>query len=108
MNKTLIVYRSDDDKEPFTDWLYSLRDKVVSARIEARIARIVKGNFGDHKRFSGLIEIRFNFGKGYRVYCAEDGHVVVILLTGGDKSHQEKDIKKALAYLEDYHEQKKI
>lgn len=40
MNKTLIVYRSDDDKEPFTDWLYSLRDKVVSARIEARIARI--------------------------------------------------------------------
>ena len=108
MHKTLIIYRTKDNKEPFTEWLYSLRDKVVGTRIEARLARIEKGNFGDHKRFSGLIELRFDFGKGYRVYCAEEEQSLVLLLTGGDKSRQEKDINKALEYLEDYHEQKKV
>lgn len=108
MQKTLLVYSSKDNKEPFTDWLYSLRDKTVRARIEARLARIEKGNFGDHKRFSGLVELRFDFGKGYRVYCAEDGQYIVLLLTGGEKSRQGNDIKKALEYLEDYYEQKKI
>ncbi len=107
MQKKLLVYQTKDNKEPFSEWLYSLRDKVTSARIEARIARIPKGNFGDHKRFSGIIELRFDFGKGYRVYCAEDGQNIVLLLTGGDKG-QESDIKKALEYLEDYYEQKKI
>ena len=108
MQKDLVVYRSKDNKEPFTDWLYSLRDKIVRARIEARLARLEYGNFGDHKRFSGLVELRFDFGKGYRVYCAEDGQLIILLLTGGDKSRQEKDINKALEYLEDYYEQKKI
>jgi len=108
MQKTLIVYASKDNKEPFTEWLYSLKDRVVRARIEARLIRVEKGNFGDHKRFNGLVELRFDFGKGCRVYCAEDGQYLVLLLTGGDKSHQEKDIKKALEYLEDYNEQKKI
>ena len=108
MNKIIIVYRTKDNKEPFIEWLYSLRDKVAQARVEARLARIEKGNFGDHKRFSGLVELRFDFGKGYRVYCAEEGQSLVILLTGGDKNRQEKDINKALEYLEDYHEQKKV
>ena len=108
MQKSVLVYRDKNNKEPFTEWLYSLRDKVIRARIEARIARIENGNFGDHKRFRGIIEIRLDFGKGYRVYCAEDGNILVILLVGGDKSRQDRDIKKALEYLEDYHEQKKI
>jgi len=108
MHKTLVVYRSKDNKEPFTEWLYSLRDKIVRARIEARLIRVENGNFGDHKRFGGLLELRFDFGKGYRVYCAEDGHNIVLLLTGGDKQRQEKDVSKALGYLEDYYEQKKI
>ena len=108
MQKTLLVYRTRDNSEPFYEWLYSLKDKVTSARIEARLERVKKGNFGDFKRFSGLIELRFDFGKGYRLYCAEDGHYLVLLLNGGDKSHQEKDIRKALEYLEDYYEQKKI
>lgn len=49
-----------------------------------------------------------HFGKGYRLYCAEDGHTIVILLVGGDKSSQGKDVAKAIEYLEDYYEQKKI
>lgn len=108
MRKTLLIYRTKNNKEPFTQWLYSLRDKVVRARIEARLARIVNGNYGDHKRFGGLIELRFDFGKGYRAYCAEDGEIIVLLITGGDKSRQERDIKRAREYLEDYCEQKKI
>jgi len=105
--KTVIVYRHRD-KEPFTDWLFSLRDIVTRHRIETRIDRIRYGNYGDYKRFQGIVELRFDFGKGYRLYCGEDGHTLVVLLMGGDKSSQDKDIKKALEYWRDYHEQKKI
>jgi putative addiction module killer protein len=77
-------------------------------RVLVRLRRVEQGNYGDHKRFSGILELRFDFGKGYRVYCGEDGNTFVILLIGGDKSSQEKDIKKALEYWEEYHEQKKI
>ena len=108
MLKTLIIYRTKDNKEPFTEWLYSLDDKVLRTRIEARLARVEQGNFGEHKYFNGIIELRFDFGKGYRVYCAEDGEILVLLLTGGDKSRQSNDINKAIKYLEDYYEQKKI
>ncbi len=52
--------------------------------------------------------MRLDFGKGYRLYCGEDGHTLVVLLMGGDKSSQGKDIKKALDYWRDYHEQKTI
>ena len=106
--KTIIVYRRQDNKEPFTDWLFSLRDLVTRHRIEARIDRVRQDNYGDHKRFQGIIELRLDFGKGYRLYCTEDGSALVVLLMGGDKSSQDKDIKKALDYWRDYHEQKKI
>lgn len=108
MEKTAIVYKTPDDKEPFSDWLFSLRDITTRHRIETRIDRIRQGNYGDHKRFQRIIELRLDFGKGYRIYCGEDGHTVVILLIGGDKSSQDKDIKKALEYWREYHEQKKI
>lgn len=108
MEKSIIVYKTKDNKRPFSDWLFALRDATTRERIETRIDRIISGNYGDHKRFDGILEIRMQFGKGYRVYCGEDGHTIVVLLIGGDKSTQGKDIKKALEYLEDYHEQKKI
>ncbi|MEI8011871.1 MAG: type II toxin-antitoxin system RelE/ParE family toxin [Candidatus Omnitrophota bacterium] len=85
------------------EWLASLSD-LFRDRIEARINRIKQGNYGDHKRFHGIIEIRMDFGKGYRLYCAEDGKVIVLLLIGKDKSTQDKDIQKALAYWRDYNE----
>ena len=85
------------------EWLASLSD-LFRDRIEARINRIKQGNYGDHKRFHGIIEIRMDFGKGYRLYCAEDGKVIVLLLIGEDKSTQDKDIQKALDYWRDYNE----
>lgn len=102
--KQIIVYKTPDGKEPFVEWLFSLRDKTNRHRIEARIDRMRFGNYGDHKRFKGIIEIRFQFGKGYRIYCAEDGDTIVVLLQGGDKSTQDKDIDKALKYWRDYNE----
>lgn len=106
--KIIVIYKTQNDDEPFTDWLFSSRDKITRHRIEARIDRIRHGNYGDHKRFHGIIELRLDFGKGYRLYCGEDGHVLVVLLIGGDKSSQDQDIKKALEYWKEYHEQKKI
>jgi putative addiction module killer protein len=85
----------------------SLKDRITRARIQSKIRRIESGNYGDHKRFQGILEIKLDFGKGYRLYCGESGNTLVVLLLGGDKSTQEKDIKKALEYWEDYHEQKK-
>lgn len=108
MEKTVIVYKTKDNGEPFTRWLFALHDKITRHRMETRIDRIRQGNYGDHKRFQGIIELRLDFGKGYRIYCGEDGHALVILLIGGDKSSQDKDIKKAVGYWEDYNEQKKI
>ena len=63
----IIIYKTLDGKEPFVEWLFSLRDKALRHRIEARIERLKNGNYGDHKRFHGIIEIRMDFGKGYRI-----------------------------------------
>jgi len=104
--KQIIVYKTSEGKEPFIDWLFSLKDKKNRYRIETRIDRMRFGHYGDHKRFKGIIEIRFQFGKGYRLYCAEDGGTIVVLLEGGDKSDQQKDIEKALKYWRDYNEKK--
>ena len=108
MLKTVITYKTKDNKEPYTEWLYSLKDKVNQKRILVRIRRVEQGNYGDFSRFRGILELKFHFGKGYRVYCGEDGQSLVILLAGGDKSMQSKDILKAFEYWEDYNEQKKI
>jgi len=108
MEKEVITYQTREGKEPFTDWLNRLRDDVLKSRIWARTHRIRQGNYGDHKRFAGIIELRLHFGKGYRVYCGEEGNQVVVLLAGGDKSSQDKDIKQALEYWRDHYEQKKI
>ena len=108
MGKEVIAYHTREGKEPFTDWLNELEDKTFKYRVLARTHRIEHGNYGDHKRFNGIIELRLHFGKGYRVYCGEDGMKVVILLVGGDKSSQGKDIKQALEYWRDYYEQKEI
>lgn len=105
MKRTLVIYRTITGKEPFKDWLESL-DNIIRYRILARLRRVAEGNLGDHKRFYGIIELRCNFGKGYRVYCAEVGQVIVLILTGGDKSNQQSDIFNAKRYWEEYNEQK--
>ena len=82
----------------FMDWLAGLRDGQARARIAKRIDRIAVGNFGDTKSVGGGIsELRFAFGPGYRVYYAVRGNLVVILLCGGDKGSQDRDIERAIA-----------
>ena len=102
--KTIVFYKTGN-REPVTEWIESL-DRVTRSRIFVRLERLIAGNFGDHKRFKGILELRFHFGKGYRIYCAEDGKTIVVLLSGGDKDSQSKDIRKALMYWEDYNAQK--
>jgi putative addiction module killer protein len=82
--------------EEFSNWLSGLRDRMAKARIAKRIDRIAQGNLGDAKPVgNGVSELRFTFGPGYRVYYVERGNTVVILLCGGDKDSQERDIARA-------------
>jgi len=83
--------------ETFDDWYAGLRDKQAEKRIQARIRRAELGNFGDFAPVGeGVSEMRIHYGPGYRVYFAQRGMEIVILLAGGDKSTQGKDIKTAL------------
>ncbi|ELS03332.1 putative addiction module killer protein [Xenococcus sp. PCC 7305] len=101
--KIVLTYVKKDGSVPFNDWLASLRDKKARAKIRARINRIRLGNLGDCKTVGeGVSELRINFGSGFRVYFAQQGNTIIILLHGGDKSSQDKDIKKAKLYWQDY------
>ena len=92
----LFRYQRDDGREPFTEWLNVMRDKVAQARIRVRLRQVQGGNFGDCEAVGdGVIELRVHVDAGYRVYCARHGKAVVILLCGGDKRSQPADIKHA-------------
>jgi putative addiction module killer protein len=76
---------------------------TTSARIRARIDRIEAGNFGNYKALgTGLFEFKFDYGPGYRVYFAIDGNEIILLLSGGDKGSQRRDIEKAREYWINY------
>lgn len=101
--KELQIYEQVSGKKPFEDWLFGIRDKTVMARIVARLNRVAHGNMGDVKSLGdGLSELRLAFGAGYRVYFTFDGDALVVLLSGGDKGSQTRDIKQARQFLEDY------
>ena len=80
----------------FDGWFDALKDKQAARRIQARIDRAEDGNFGDHKSVGeGVCEMRIHHGPGFRVYFMHRGLEIVILLAGGDKSSQAKDIQTA-------------
>jgi putative addiction module killer protein len=84
------------ETDTFKKWFSSLKDKRAKARIDVRIKRVSLGNFGDVETVgNGVVELRIDYGAGYRVYFVNRGNVIVILLCGGDKSTQSKDIQKA-------------
>ena len=81
---------------PFDEWFDSIRDKKMQAAIDARLTRVRAGNFGDYKSVgSGVFELRISFGPGLRVYYGLHGRQIVVLLGGGDKSSQPRDIRRA-------------
>lgn len=100
-----------NDKTPFIEWMDSL-DKTTKARVQSRLTRLLENNFGDHKKFDNEIsELRLKFGSGYRIYYTEIDNIIVLLINGGDKSTQSKDIEKQKVYFkngETYNERIKI
>jgi putative addiction module killer protein len=84
--------------EVYRDWINSLKDRWGRARVQVRVDRLVHGNPGQHRTLTdGVCELKIDFGPGYRVYYAERGGVIIVLLAGGDKSTQQQDIKAAIS-----------
>ena len=93
------AYRTQNGREPFTEWLRSLRDQRTRDRIRKRLERLGDGNFGDCRSVGdGVFELRVHFGAGYRVYFSEIDRTTLLLLCGGDKSSQAQDIQRAKTY----------
>jgi putative addiction module killer protein len=89
--------------ETFEKWFKGLRDKQAQARINVRIRRLSLGNPGDVKPVgAGVSEMRIDYGPGYRVYYQQRGQVVALLLCGGDKGSQVRDIQRAIEIAQDW------
>jgi putative addiction module killer protein len=84
------------ETDVFSRWFKSLRDVKAQARIQTRINRLTIGLLGDVKFFGGIGELRIDYGPGYRIYFVQRGNELIILLSGGDKGTQERDIKRAI------------
>ena len=101
--RELREYLTETGRNPFREWLHSLRDHQARARIRVRLNRLRLGNLGDCKAVGeGVMELRMDFGPGYRVYFGQDGDILVILLCGGDKRTQSRDIVTAKQYWRSY------
>jgi putative addiction module killer protein len=101
--KKVLTYQDANGNEPFTDWLNSLRDQKGRRTILRRIGRLEHGLYGDCEPIGeGVLELRLFFGPGYRVYFGEEAGRIIILLCGGDKDTQTRDIKAAKEYWKEY------
>jgi putative addiction module killer protein len=96
-------YQTASGRRPYLEWIRQLKDRQSAFVVRNRIKRLRLGQLGDHRHVgSGVFELRIFFGPGYRIYCLMDGDRRVILLIGGDKDSQERDIAKAKDYAVDY------
>jgi len=101
-------FLSEDGRKPFKEWLERLRDIQGRAKIRIRLDRIRLGNFGDSRKVGeGVHELRIDYGPGYRIYFGQDGSRLILLLLGGDKSSQKRDIVRAKELWRDYKGRKK-
>ena len=99
----IILYKTEGGKEPYAEWINRLRDRAGIQRIATRIERVAQGHLGDHKSLGdGVFELRLHFGPGYRVYFGRAGEVIILLLCGGDKDTQDRDIALAKSYWADW------
>ena len=97
------VYQTSSGREPFNEWLISIRDIETQARIRARLERLEDGNLGDYQSVGeGVFELRIPFGAGYRIYFGQIDNTIILLLCGGDKSSQRRDIERAKTYWLEY------
>jgi putative addiction module killer protein len=104
----IVRYQRVDGNEPFTEWIRALRDSTARIRIYARLKQVQLGNLGDVKAVGeGISELRVHAGPGYRIYYGLHGRHLVVLLCGGDKGSQSKDIDKAREYWMDWKRRQK-
>ena len=86
-----------EQTEAYRDWINGLPDRVARARIQVRIDRLIHGNPGNHRNLThGVAELKIDVGPGYRIYCMQRGDRLLLLLAGGDKASQRKDIALAI------------
>jgi len=101
--KTILIYQDENGNEPYSSWFKSLKDRRGKARIETRLQRLGTGNYGDCEPVgTGVFELRMFFGPGYRVYFGEEAENIVVLLCGGDKDTQNRDISTAKEYWKEH------
>jgi putative addiction module killer protein len=103
--RELQFYRTPNGREPFAEWFNAIRDPRTRTRIQRRLVRLEGGNFGDcHAMGNGVFELRLHFGTGYRIYFSNANNMIVLVLCGGDKSTQSRDIERAKTYWLEYKE----
>lgn len=94
-----------EETEVYRAWINGLRDTASRARIQVRVDRLVHGNPGQHRNLSGGVsELKIDFGPGYRVYYLQRGTRLILLLAGGDKSTQDRDIQRAIELAQHFQE----
>ncbi|MDE2396571.1 MAG: type II toxin-antitoxin system RelE/ParE family toxin [Burkholderiales bacterium] len=94
-----------EQTEVYRDWMAALRDRAGRARIQVRVDRLIHGNPGTHRNLTdGVSELKIDFGPGYRVYYTQRGDRLLLLLIGGDKSTQSKDIEQAIELARNFQE----
>jgi putative addiction module killer protein len=102
------IYETASGKRPFKEWVDDLREGHTQAKVWARIDRLKMGNFGDCKTLQdGVCELRIDYGPGLRIYYGKIGAKLILLLSGGDKGSQERNIAKAKEYFKDWSERGK-
>lgn len=100
---TISYYLTETGKKPFKEWLDGLSDIVARQKIRIRLDRVRLGNLGKYRSVGeGVFELKIHYGPGYRVYYGLVKETVFLLLLGGDKSSQKKDIAQARVYWQDY------
>lgn len=105
MKRELRNYKTKIGKEPFIEWIESLKDVIGRAQITNRLNRAALGNYGDFEPVGdGVFELKIHYGPGYRVYFSEQENTLLLLLIGGSKRTQKKDIKTAKKYWMDFRE----
>src|SRR5882724_234934 len=101
--KQIVAFRASEGEVPFEKWLDDLGDKRAVARVLARLARVRQGNLGDCKPVGeGVSELRVDYGPGYRIYFGQQDRALIVLLCGGDKRTQERDIRLAKQYWHEF------
>ena len=101
----IIIHYEENGKDIFREWIKSLRDTMGIKAVNRAVLRMEQGNFGDHKYLrDGVSELRIHVSTGYRVYYSISGEEIILLLCGGSKNTQEKDIDRAVEFLKKFKE----